>query len=301
MRTSKPDTINTSYFLKHPKDRGLVLDFEETAKTLPNNTGNHYIAVLDQRISSSTYPYSKRQSFEKHRAIDAETHIVALYDDGPQEELPDITNNAMRIKKPETMHISLPDIFDFTLSRIYISALDALKLYGAETFKKTEMWFIVQRTDVAPGQCHRPHISNWHNHISSGENTDLTYLFHNLLGTENRLIRHKGQKIQTLELIIPDGAISRLGGEIDHRPQQNNLNTVLRRLWGGLIIKLEQEQTSRNANNRAENTVMINRNDPMFKRFKDAAEHILKYDTRIHTLDSPQTLIEYSGTNVEYV
>ena len=282
--------LDTRYFESHPSDRGLVLDFAQAATDLPSATGAEFVEAFDWRVRSASLSDASAQ---ERRRRDAETQIIAFCDDEPQEDLPDITCNALSVKKPGDLHICLPDVFDFALSRINCAAADALRLFGAERFERTSMLFIVQRTDVEPDTCHRPHISHWHDHLSNGQNMDMVYLFHNVLGTENRFFHHNGEAINAVELVAPDNSLSRIGGEIVHRPQQNE-GATLRREWGALILNIKPQAVRRRELPRSMNSVAIERGSTHFDAFKDAASRILDGDKRLHPLPSPQTLIDHA-------
>ncbi len=292
--TSRPPKMNNNFFREHSREKGLVLDFNDAAKEMDFDGSQDYVQAMDYRLHST---FSRDAEAVKARSAHAETHIIATCDDVDQENLADITCDAMTVKRAGDMHIALPEAYDFTLSRINAAALDALKLYGPEVFEETSMLLIVQRTDVDPGDCHRPHISNWHDHISGGQNTDTVYLFHNKLGTEYRFNTHKGQKIDQVEIAAPDNTLARVGGEIIHRPQTNQ-GDELRREWGALIVNIKPAVMTRASNYRSDNNALVKADNPLFDAFKQRAQEILDADTRLHVLDEPQTLIEYTQTDV---
>lgn len=293
----RSDAISTHYFMDYPSDSGLILDFRDAASQLPEAAGEKYVHATDWRLTST---FSRDPEAQKLRNKDAETRIIALCDDISQEELPDFTFSAMTVKRPGDMHLAIPDILGFTLSRVHAAAFDALKLYGPDIFEKAKMSFIVQRTDIEQGETHRPHVSQWHNHISGGENTDMVYLFHNVLGTENKLSSHNGASISPVTIIAPDYSLSRVGGEIIHRPQLND-GDELRREWGALIVNIEPAQQTRMRNNSGSfNNVMVTRDHSNFERFKEKADQVLDEDARLHVLPAPETLIDYTDAHIEY-
>lgn len=288
-QSNRPQTLNTAYFRSHPRDKGLVLDFNDAAQGLDKDAGADYVSAVDYRVKST---FSSDPLVIKQRRALAETHIIATCDDEPQDNLPDITCSAMTVKPAGSMHIALPEVFDFALSRINAAAHDALKFIGPENFEKASLSLIIQRTDLESGNTHRPHVSNWHDHVSGGQNSDLVYLFHNKIGTEYKFSTHKGENIQSKELTAPDQTLARVGGEITHRPQTNQGEDV-RREWGALIVNIEPAVQSRASNYRSDNSNLVKRDNPLFGLFKERAAEILAADDRLHVLDEPTTLIEY--------
>ena len=297
----RDDVIKTDYFNTYPADMGLVIDFADFEDLLSVDAGADYVQVMDYRLTSIFSGNSADTLQAKsQRAKDAEPLLVATFDSAPQEDLPDIVSSAMTIKNPGDMHIALPEFFDFSLSRVHTAAFDALKLLGPDVFKESNMLFIVQRTDVESGETHRPHVAQWHDHVSGGQNTDLVYLFHNNLGTENRVTAHNGEAVKPIELIMPDNSLSRVGGEIVHRPQEN-VGVDLRREWGGLTINIQPKHGGRGQNYLAENPVMIDRDHDLFEQFKSTASQILSADQTIHPLHEPETLVDHLGISVDFV
>lgn len=293
----RSNAISTTYINGCSRDEGLVLDFNEAAQNLPEGTGADYIHAKDWRLGAVS---SRNPDACSTRRKDAETRVIALCDDVPQEALSDCTFSSMIVKRVGDMHLALPEILDFTLSRVNAAAFDALKLYGPELFEKAKMTFIVQRTDVESGEVHRPHVAKWHDHLSGGENTDMVYLFHNSLGTENRLTSHNGSSISPVTIIAPDYSLSRVGGEITHRPQLNE-GDELRREWGALIINIEPAILSRaRCNGGSFNNVLVTRDDSNFEPFKEKANQVLDEDTRLHVLPESKTLIDYVGVDIAY-
>ncbi len=293
----RSDAISTRVMNECSSDKGLVLDFNDHAKNLPDGTGADYIQAKDWRLTSS---FSRDPEVTASRSKDAETRVIALCDDVEQEDLPDMTFSSFLVKRVGDMHLCLPEIMDFSLSRVHAAAMDALNLYGSELFEKASMKFIVQRTDVEAGDTHRPHVARWHDHLSNGENTDMVYLFHNVLGTENRFTSHDGKPIAPVTVIAPDNSLSRVGGEVIHRPQTND-GDELRREWGALIINIEPAiQTRANSNGSSYNNSSVKLEDPKFETFKEKADQILDADTRLHVLDESETLIDYVGADIEY-
>lgn len=293
----RSDAISTTHINNCSKDDGLVLDFNEAAQNLPEGTGADYIQATDWRLTST---FSRDPEIAASRRKDAETRIIALCDDVSQDDLPDMTFSAILVKRVGDMHLCVPEVLDFALNRVHAAAFDALNLYGAEVFEKAKMRFIVQRTDVETGEAHRPHVAKWHDHLSGGENTDMVYLFHNVLGTENKLSSHNGASISPVTIVAPDHSLSRVGGEIIHRPQSNN-GGELRREWGALIVNIEPAQQTRlRSNGGSYNTVMLDRDNPNFEKFKEKADQVLGEDTRLHVLPESKTLIDYTGAHIEY-
>ena len=293
----RSNAISTTHINGCSRDEGLVLDFNEAAQNLPEGTGADYIHAMDGRLTSV---FSRDPDADSKRRKDAETRIIALCDDVPQEDLPDMTFSSIIVKRSGDMHLALPEILDFTLSRVHAAALDALKLYGPELFEEAKMKFIVQRTDVEKGNTHRPHVAKWHDHLSGGEHTDMVYLFHNVLGTENRLTSHNGSSISPITIIAPDHSLSRVGGEVIHRPQLNE-GDELRREWGALIVNIKPPILSRaNSNGGSYNNVLVTRDNSNFEPFKEKADQVLDEDTRLHILPEPETLIDYTGADIDY-
>ncbi len=294
---TRPDSISTRYLNNYSRDEGLVLDFNEVAQNLPEGTGADYVHARDCRLTSF---FSRDPDAYSTRRKDAETRVIALCDDVPQEALPDCTFSSMIVKRVGDMHLAIPEILDFTLSRVNASAFDALKLYGAELFEKAKMTFIVQRTDVESGEVHRPHVAKWHDHLSDGEHTDMVYLFHNVLGTENRLSSHNGASISPVTITAPDFSLSRVGGEIIHRPQVNE-GGELRREWGALIVNIDPPILTRaRSNGGSYNNVLVQRDSSNFEPFKEKANKVLDEDVRLHILPESETLINYVGVGIDY-
>ncbi len=293
MSKAKVTPLSTAYFREHPSNRGLVLDFTKSAAALSPDTGEDYVGAYDWRLGFRYEDESK--SAAERRADIAEPRIIARYRPEKQSGLPDITSNGFDIKKPGDMHICLPDVFDFALPRISIAAKDALQLLGAEGFRNANLSFVIQRTDIEPGEFHRPHFTDWHDHRCNGENIDAVYLFGNRLGTDVKLFTHSGSDIRTTELSAPDGSVMRIGAEILHRSRQNTGEEILRREWGAVIVNIEMPKMGRGRPARSENSVYVGEDDPLFTRFKTAAERILKRDRSTQPLAEPQTLIDYVG------
>ena len=302
---TRDDMITTRYFDSYPKDQGLVIDMADIAEHLPEGAGIDYIAATDYRLTS-TFGFSssdgKSLADLKHqRSIDAETHIIAAYDAEPQDDLPDFGASGMVVKRKGQMHLAMPEIFDFALSRVNAAAQDALKLYGPEQFKDAEMLLIVQRTDIEPQEAHRQPFASWHDHLSGGQNIDMIYSFSNTLGTESKLSTHQGRRIEPVELVTPNARIMRIGGEIAHRSQRNVTEHDIRREWGALTINFKPSDNRRAQNFLSTNATMVKPDDPRFEGFKEKAAKILGDDFSVQAYEKPKTLIEENDVDVEYI
>ncbi|MCB1783587.1 MAG: hypothetical protein KDI13_06285 [Alphaproteobacteria bacterium] len=301
MAQKKGPALNKSYFINHPENHGLILDFEPDLESFPPEVTPEGICYGDWRIvPGSTYSYSKRAPLEQQRAAIAEPKVIAFTQCPSPEDLPMITAHGMCVKMSGHSHIALPDTFAFALKQIEIAAKDTLNLYGPDKFREAEFYYIAQNTDVEPGECHRPHFANWHTHVGYGQNLDMIYLFSNTLGTETRIDTHQGKKIKRIETPSPDGALMRIGAEIEHRPQVNDSEVTIGRIWSALTIKFPSRSPSRSRNSESPNTVMIGRDGRLFSQFTAAASEILK-GSSTGPLESPTTLIEYSGIQPEYI
>ena len=299
--TAQSSTLNTDYFNRRPfSGHGFILDFKEAARALPADTGRDYIPALDWRVKNGNmYSGAERQELLTRRRSDAETKIIATFDPKDTSNLPDITACAFNVKKAGDMYIAVPDALETVLPKIHTAAMDALQLYGAELFAKTNMSFIVQRNTIETGEAARPHFAHWHNHITNHESIDMAYLFHDILGTENKLTHHNGASIKTTEVIAPDHVMTRFGGEIMHRSQPNE-NKTSRREWGALTINIEPARGGRSQNHRSENDAQVSENSAFFDAFKKAANHVIGQDQSVHRLEHPQTLIEFTNTHIEH-
>lgn len=303
---TRDDMITTRYFDSYPKDQGLVIDMAEIAEHLPEDAGIDYIAATDWRLTS-TFGFSSSnegpslKELQHRRSIDAETHIIASYEDEPQDNLPDFGASGMIVKRVGDMHLALPEIFDFALGRVNVAANDALKLYGPELFKEAEMLLIVQRTDIEPQEAHRQPFASWHDHLSGGQNIDMIYSFSNTLGTESRLSTHKGRRIEPVEMTTPNARLMRIGGEVAHRSQRNESEQDIRREWGALTINIKPSDNRRARNFLSTNRTMVKPDDPNFGEFKAKAAKILGDDFSVQAYEKPKTLIEENDIDVEYI
>lgn len=297
---ARDDMITTRSFDSYPKDLGLVLDFSDVAALLPKDAGEGYVPATHWRLHNTFSGGDEDKAVKTRRNIDAEARTIGFYQDEEQDDLVDIGASAMIVKRVGQMHLTLPQTFDFALSRVHAAAFDALKLYGPELFEQTQMMFIVQRTDIEPQEAHRNNFANWHSHSSSNENYDMLYSFFNTLGTEVKTSTHHGQRITEVEMTAPNNSILRIGAEVSHRSQVNTSKEDIRREWGALTINVEQPKSQRNQNYLSTNRVMVDRDDPNFDVFKDKAADILVSDASLQVLEEPETLLDVTDAEAEY-
>lgn len=264
-------TIDSQFLRYLPSDRGLILDFQEAAENLPENTGDNYIRANDYRIKGA---FTQNGDARKQRKQAAQTHIIATYNAENISNLPDAIAPAMVIKRKGDMHLSLPEVYETALSRVHTAAKDTLHLCGAEYFKNAEFLLNISRTNVNPNESQRPVFAKPHQHT----NSDLIYLSNNTLGT---IIEGKGP--------APEQSIIRFGGEEWHRSQINTTNETIRKEWCALIVNAEQQTMKRHIqNNRSENTVLHTARDTeLFNQFKDRAEGILNTIQNVMVFDTP--------------
>ncbi|MBI1300564.1 MAG: hypothetical protein GC137_02800 [Alphaproteobacteria bacterium] len=280
----RPNVLDTAYLRQHPANRGLVIDFADAAACVPEDAGKDYVEARDWRLRQAFAGQKERD----RRSRDAESQILAFVRDEDQAALPNITSDGIDIKNPGDLHVAVPDVYDFALSRINFAIHDLLRLYGAERFQKANISVVLQRTDVEPDQAHRPHFNGWHSHVEGGQNYDLVYLFHNVLGTEKRLWEHNGKTVDMTDLSDPDGCMTRIGAEIMHR-SQTNLGSAVRREWGAVMVNL-RPNTFKDC--RTVNTVYVQRDSGLFVKFRDAASQVLEGDRRITPIQ-PITSYDY--------
>lgn len=299
-------TLDTHYFNNRAQnDRGLILDYREAVNALPSHTGQDYITTFDWRTrNGSFYSGADKNDLIKQRSIDAEPRIIATFDPHDTDDLIDITANAFNIKKKGNDYIALPQELKTVLPRVHAAVMDLLNLCGADYFLNSEMDFILNRTDVKSDTAQRPHFADWHVHNEKGETTDMIYLMSNQFGTEYKLDQHEGAFIQETILSAPDGSIVRMGGGISHRSPTLTESTLenratTRREWGALTITSEKTPINRNANNRSHNMALIGRDHSLFETFKAEANDTCNQDKSLHVLETPQTLIEYTNTDLE--
>lgn len=282
----KPNTLNTQYFTNHPKEESFVIDLQDDVSALSQDVGADYVSAQDWRVKNGASFSPDAQDVREHRKDDAKTKVIATFPTHATDDLPDITAGGMIIKRSGTMHLALPDVFETSLPKIHAAAQNVLQLGGAEYFKNSEMTLVVQRTDIEPQQAHRPHFAHWHNHSEKGENADLVFLWHDVMGTEHRV---EGQ-----EVVAPDNVLTRMGGEQEHRSQTNDTDEKVHREWGALVVKSEAQKPTRSSNYMSENHALyVGRDDPLFGEFSDAAQAVLEQNSSFHILDDPQDLAEF--------
>lgn len=280
----RPDTISTSFLSQLSREGGLLLDFEFVAQNMPDNAGKDYV-----RVNMAGGENAKK------RAALAEAHVITLREPVDLTNAPDVTANGMVIKNSGDFHVGLPEVFDFTLSRVQAACLDALQLYGADRFKDTQMMMVVHRTDIDPDEAHRPVFSKWHNHVNDSGNIDFAYLFHDVLGTEYQFDTHKGVPIERTELAAPNGLMTRMGSELMHRSRENDTGEVLRREWGAILVHHTKPPLTRADNGRSFNRGLVGRDSPNFDIFAHKGLESLRIDTTTNILPETRTLIEHLG------
>ncbi len=286
MSITRPNKINTQYFTNHPKEESFVIDLQDAASDLPNDTEQHYVSAQDWRLKGGASLSQDISSVRATRQADAEPKVIATFPEHDTEELPDITADGMTVKKSGEMHLAFPNVLETALPKIYAAAMDVLKTAGEEYFRNSEITLIVQRNDIQPNSAHRPAFAGWHNHSENGENADLVYLWHDVKGTE--------YKTEAGEVTAPNAVLTRMGGEIKHRSQTNNTDEAMRREWGALVVKDGPQRLTRASNGMSyNNALFVKRDDPLFNQFSDAADKVLGQDDIIHVLDTPQNLAEY--------
>lgn len=293
--TAHNKIIDTNYF-NNPRstDSGLILDYRDAINTLPRDAGKEYVSSHDYRLKPGAF---LDKGAETQRAKIAEPHIIATFDPHDTANLPDITANGMIVKNRGSDYIALPDVFETALPKIHAAAMDVLKLYGKDRFVNAEFLVSLNRTDVEKGTSQRPSFAGWHDHVSNGETSDLAYLFSDYVGTEYQLTKHEGQLITNLKTEAPDSVITRMGGEISHRSQ--TVQQDIRREWGALVVLLEKPRANRNLNNRSYNNALVNRDETLFEEFNDNAMRSIARNSTTRVLDTPRTLIDFKGLDVE--
>lgn len=283
-QSNRPESISTPFLAQLSRESGLLIDFEFVAQNLPENAGKDYVRVN----------MAGGENAQKRAAL-AETHVITTRDHVDLSDAPNVTANGMVIKNSGDFHVGLPDVFDFTLSRVHAACMDSLKLYGADRFKDAQLQMVVHRTDIEPGDAHRPVFAKWHNHVNDSGNIDFAYLFHDILGTEYQFDTHKGQGIERTELVAPNGLMTRMGSELMHRSRENDTGEVQRREWGAILVHHTKPPLTRADNGRSSNRGLVGRDSPNFDIFAEKGLESLQIDTTTTILPETRTLIEHLG------
>lgn len=291
--TDRPDPITRKDVEGGERFQGLVLDFAEEAQDVPRETG--YLVLPDRGWIGEA---------PERRLKDAETQVIARYDETDQTDLPDLHGfGGMRIKRAGDLYVTLPAILGFVVGRVDVAARDALHTYGTDLFESAEFVLVVKRSDIEAGDVqHDPRVAKFHTHLgrTDGRTTDLMYSFQNRMGTESRDAYHNGLLINPTILAAPDNAVSKMGGEVEHRSPTNHSDTVMRREWGTMISYLNASTGRHWGRHMAINRGAIDRDNPEFEACKLRAVDVIAAGENIRVLDTPQSLIEHEGVEVSY-
>lgn len=289
----RPDTITKQDIQGGERFQGLVLDFAQEAQNVPKETG--YVRLPDRGWSGA---------IPQRRLKDAETQVLARYDDSDQDSLPDVQGfGGIKIKNAGDMHVALPAVLGFTAGRIDVAARDALHTYGSALFESAEFVLVVKRSDIEAGDIqHDPRVGEFHTHLahSDGRTTDMMYSFQSAMGTESKDRYHNGLRVNPLILAAPDNAVSKMGGEVLHRSPMNTQDHAMRREWGTMISYVNAPTGRHWGRYLSVNRGAICRDNPLFEDCKLRAADVIAAGENVRALETPQSLIEYSGADVTY-
>ncbi len=230
--------------------------------------------VLDSRAISNDYnglvlDFNGRAALSKNISLS----VKALTQPRVIADLPrlivdqDIASPAIVIKKPNTHVMGLPSCFDFALSAAQAVGEDVKNLYGAEGFKKREIWLVVGCKEVQPNQALRPEFSEWHAHTKPFESMDLIYTFANRLPIE--FLTQSGEIVAPLTHML-----TRFGTNVLHRSPINHAKQPLRRLWGAFIVYPNAAHPLR-GQAQPYNNALVKPDSPCFLEFNARAQAVL--------------------------
>lgn len=217
--------INT-VFVKIPSE-GYILSLEESA--MNSNRSSDYYRTAHGKSLHNTFNDKVRctEAFYLRQSVSVPTILGYARNIS---EGPDITSGGMLIKQNESWEVALPAAFEPFLPMAECVAQNVLQLYGSEGFHNAAIQFIVQRTNIEPGQAHRQDFGHWHTHLDNGKNApiDLIYGFATNPPTE---FKSSVGIVSSFE-----GALTRFGAEVEHRSPINMEKNTLRRTWGAFIV-----------------------------------------------------------------
>lgn len=205
------NTLDNFYF-SQKENGGLILPFDEVAKKLHVNAGKNYVSI-NQTHNSNRLGFAAPKLLTAFRTSSGGPNIVA---------------DSMIIKLRNSFDVALPQSFNFVAECVSSSAIDLLKTYGADAFRRSEISLIVQRSDIKPDEVHRPDFQRFHNHLNDRTKRDLLYGFYDVLPTEF--------KLQNSTWRASNNSIVRFGAEINHRSVENGTNRTVRRTWGAIMV-----------------------------------------------------------------
>jgi hypothetical protein len=254
-------------FLSNQED-GYIVSLRDEARRIPTGAGDWYLTAQGHSLS---HIFSRNAPSEPPSRIGVRSVglPIVLGEAHDISKGPDITSGSILIKQKGGWDIALPSVLGSFLPLALASARDLLSIYGAKNFKDASMQLIAQRTDINPGDAHRPAFEGWHDHMTGNFGTpppDLIYSFADTRSTEFRL--------NDRQRSAADGSLVRFGAEVTHRSPVNNTKTSLRRTWGGIIVTPFESPRAY-----ADNNVLDDRMPPKLrKRFMKNASVFLEND-----------------------
>ncbi len=278
-------TIDHNFFRNYPEDRGgLILDFSGFA--VEDDKSKDFIGYFDYPLRDTFYSGADKKDLHEKRNNFARPKLLADFEDRSIEGLPDITCSGITIKRAGEMHIALPDIFDFALQNVLITAQNVIDECGIDRFEQSTIALVIQRNDVEVGSSHRSHVyaGSWHDHVSGHETSDMVFLSSNRLGT---VVKDGSGG----DIITPDNSLCRIGGEWIHKSQENKTDKPIHREWMGITVSLEPIRFSRNQQNMCENPALITVDNPLFDEYVENAQKVLSKSNKAHIYDEPVDLI----------
>lgn len=293
--SSEKETFLTRHLDQLPRYQGFIIDLFNDAQSAVKS---EFVPYKDLLLNGKGIEAEKR-------GVIAETHVVGYYDTSQEIGDRNLGPSAFPIKKPGDLHVALPEYYEFALPQVDMTVRDALSVLGPEVFRDADLRLIVKRSDVEGQSAQRPIFAQPHRHGSSdGRVTDMLYTFgHDTgarLGTEMHLDRHRGRFIEQVTLGAPNGAVVRSGGEILHNSKVND-GDVVRREWGAVMCYLNKPIDMRWYNGQGSNAAMMPRDHENFEDNKLRAADVLAAGENVRVLDTPQSLIEHAGVEVEYL